>query len=96
MKEMEASLNRDMEELRKQKDRNIVQLNDTIEANRKKYEANINALKINIEQLTAKNLGANSEILALNEALKKLCDINQQHEEALLREQDNQAARSKL
>ena len=76
MKETEAQLNRDMEELRKQKDRKIVELSDTIEQQRKRYETNIDALKVNIEKLTAKNLGSNSEILALNEALKKLCDIN--------------------
>ena len=52
-------------------------MSDTIESQRKRYETNIDTLKVNIEKLTAKNLGSNSEILALNEALKKLCDINQ-------------------
>lgn len=38
MKETEAKLNRDLEDLRKQKDKKIVELSDTIESNRKKYE----------------------------------------------------------
>ena len=54
-----------MEELRKQKDFKIIELSDTIERNRASYESTINTLKITIEQITAKNLGGDSEILAL-------------------------------
>ena len=54
-----------MEELRKQKDFKIIELSDTIERNRASYENTINTLKITIEQITAKNLGGDSEILAL-------------------------------
>lgn len=69
-------LNREMEDLRKQKDIKIIELNDIIERNRASYETTINSLKLTIEQITAQKLGGDSEILALQEALKKLCDIN--------------------
>lgn len=45
-------LHREMEDLRKQKDMKIIELNDTIERNRASYEATINADKLTIELKT--------------------------------------------
>lgn len=69
-------LHREMEDLRKQKDMKIIELNDTIERNRASYEATINADKLTIELKTGQIVDFESEIMALQEALKKLCDIN--------------------
>ena len=54
-----------MEELRKLKDRNIINLEDDMENKRVSYETNINSLKVTIEDLKAANLQKASEILSL-------------------------------
>ena len=65
LKSTESRLNREMEELRKLKDRNIINLEDDMEKKRVSYETNINSLKVTIEDLKAANLQKASEILSL-------------------------------
>lgn len=58
-----------MEELRKLKDRQIIDLEDTMEKKRVSYEINIDSLRVTIEDLKAGNLQKASEILSLKEKL---------------------------
>jgi hypothetical protein len=67
-----------MEELRKLKDKNIIDLEDTLERKRVSYEINIDSLKITIRELEASNLQKASTIISLQERLNQLSDVYQQ------------------
>ena len=74
----------------------IRELQIKISTQRTEFELQINKLKIIIQQHETTILQKNGEILSLNEVVKQKSDVEAQLEEALLREQDNQAARDNV
>ena len=89
-------LTEDRENIRATKDAKILSLERSIEAQRKKYESEINRQIIIIREQETTILNKNGKIMSLEEILSKKTDVERQLEECLRREQDNQAARDNL
>ena len=89
-------LTEDRENIRATKDAKILSLERPMEAQRKKYESEINRQIIIIREQETTILNKNGKIMSLEEILSKKTDVERQLEECLRREQDNQAARDNL
>lgn len=89
-------LTEDRENIRATKDAKILSLERSMEAQRKKYESEINRQIIIIREQETTILNKNGKIMSLEEILSKKTDVERQLEECLRREQDNQAARDNL
>jgi DNA repair exonuclease SbcCD ATPase subunit len=82
--------------MRKEKDQIIADLHYKIEELRKNWESKVNNLTITVETHEKTILLRDSEILALQQLLRKKEDVEKQLAELLVREQENQKGRDTL